>query len=100
MFLPIASSDHLQAQTRALSTPTSTATPSSTATATWGHPMSGITPPAGAVLVSQGGSVNGSYSNLTDALTALPNNALTQIIFIYPGTYNEQVPSINCNGPI
>ncbi|RLL95987.1 hypothetical protein CFD26_104766 [Aspergillus turcosus] len=82
------------------STPTSTATPSSTATATWGHPTSGITPPAGAVLVSQGGSLNGSYSNLMDALAALPNDASTHIIFMYPGTYNEQVPSINRNGAV
>ncbi|PKX90101.1 putative pectin methylesterase [Aspergillus novofumigatus IBT 16806] len=81
-------------------TPTSTATPSSTATATWGHPTSGTTPPAGAVSVSQGGSVNGSYSNLTAALAALPNDASTQVIFMYPGTYTEQVPSINRNGPV
>ncbi|KAJ8152164.1 hypothetical protein LV165_007139 [Aspergillus fumigatus] len=81
-------------------TPASTATPSATATATWGHPTSGTTPPAGAVIVSQGGSVNGSYSNLTDALAALPNDASTQIIFIYPGTYTEQVPSINRKGPV
>ncbi|KAH2549630.1 hypothetical protein KXW97_008733 [Aspergillus fumigatus] len=81
-------------------TPASTATPSATATATWGHPTSGTTPPAGAVIVSQGGSVNWSYSNLTDALAALPNDASTQIIFIYPGTYTEQVPSINRKGPV
>ncbi|GFF75105.1 hypothetical protein IFM47457_03814 [Aspergillus lentulus] len=81
-------------------TPTSTATPSATATATWGHPTSGTTPPAGAVIVSQGGSVNGSYTNLTAALAALPNDASTQIIFMYPGTYTEQVPSINRNGPV
>jgi pectin methylesterase-like acyl-CoA thioesterase len=81
-------------------TPTSTATLSSTATATWGHPTSGTTPPAGAVIVSQGGSVNSSYSNLTAALAALPNDASTQIIFMYPGTYTEQVPSINRNGPV
>ncbi|GFF27143.1 pectinesterase [Aspergillus udagawae] len=81
-------------------TPTSTATPSSTATATWGHPTSGTAPPAGAIVVSQGGTVNGSYSNLTAALAALPNDASTQVIFMYPGTYTEQVPSINRNGPV
>ncbi|RHZ67191.1 putative pectin methylesterase [Aspergillus thermomutatus] len=81
-------------------TPTTTATPSSTVTASWGHPTSGTTPPVGAVIVSQGGSVNDSYSNLTAALAALPNDSSTQIIFMYPGTYNEQVPSINRNGPV
>ncbi|KAK0662639.1 Pectinesterase A [Lasiodiplodia hormozganensis] len=80
------------------STTTTSAVPS--ATATWAHPSSGATPPAGAVLVSVGGSVNGSYSSLTDALAALPSDASTQIIFMYPGTYNEQPPAVNRPGPV
>ncbi|EKG18008.1 Pectinesterase catalytic [Macrophomina phaseolina MS6] len=85
----------------------STTTPSAsassttaTATATWAHPSSGATPPIGAVLVSVGGSVNGSYSNLTAALASLPSDSSTQVIFMYPGTYNEQPPAVNRPGPI
>ncbi|KAF3384380.1 Pectinesterase [Penicillium rolfsii] len=86
----------------ATSTPTgsSTSVPTSTATATWTHPSSGTVPPSGAVLVSVSGSVNGSYSNLTDALASLPDDTTTQVIFMYAGTYEEQVPSINRNGPV
>ncbi|KKY13618.1 putative pectinesterase family protein [Diplodia seriata] len=87
----------------AASTTTPSASASSTApsaTATWAHPSSGATPPAGAVLVSVGGSVNGSYSNLTSALAALPSDSSTQIIFMYPGTYNEQPPAVNRPGPV
>ncbi|OJD29429.1 pectinesterase family protein [Diplodia corticola] len=73
---------------------------SATAAATWAHPSSGATPPTGAVLVSVGGSVNGSYSNLTAALAALPSDSSTQIIFMYPGTYNEQPPAVDRPGPV
>ena len=77
-----------------------TATSTSTATAIWAHPSSGTIPPTGAILVSVSGSVNGSYSNLTDALASLPDDTSTQIIFMYAGTYEEQVPSINRDGPV
>ncbi|KAJ5888510.1 Pectinesterase catalytic [Penicillium taxi] len=79
----------------AVSTNTSTTT-----SATWAHPTSGTTPPSGAVLVSVSGSVEGSYSNITDALASLPDDTSTQIVFIYAGTYNEQVPSIDRDGPV
>ncbi|RAK77715.1 putative pectin methylesterase [Aspergillus fijiensis CBS 313.89] len=82
------------------STATSTNTSTSTATATWAHPTSGTVPPAGAVLVSPSGAVNGSYSNLTDALASLPDDSSTQIIFMYAGSYNEQVPSVDRDGPV
>ncbi|KAJ5730249.1 Pectinesterase catalytic [Penicillium malachiteum] len=81
------------------STATSTTSTAST-TATWTHPTSGTVPPAGAVLVSPSGSMNGSYSNLTDALASLPDDSSTQIIFLYAGTYDEQVPSIDRDGPV
>lgn len=76
------------------------ATAVSTASAVWAHPSSGITPPTGAVLVSVSASVNGSYGNLTDALASLPDDTTTQVIFMYAGTYEEQVPTINRNGPV
>ncbi|OJJ96679.1 hypothetical protein ASPACDRAFT_34479, partial [Aspergillus aculeatus ATCC 16872] len=82
------------------STATSTNTSTSTATATWAHPTSGTVPPAGAVLVSPSGAVNGSYSSLTDALASLPDDSSTQIIFMYAGSYNEQVPSVDRDGPV
>jgi pectin methylesterase-like acyl-CoA thioesterase len=68
--------------------------------ATWAHPTSGTEPPAGAVLVSVDGTVDGSYSSLTSALASLPSDSSTQIIFMYAGTYNEQVPAISRSGPV
>lgn len=89
------------------STPTTTAsatssstTASATASATWAHPTSGTVPPVGAVLVSVGGAQAGSFSNLTDALASLPDDSSTQIIFMYPGTYSEQVPTVDRAGPV
>ncbi|RKK08213.1 hypothetical protein BFJ68_g16901 [Fusarium oxysporum] len=64
------------------------------------HPSDGTTPPKDAVLVSVGGEKPGSYSSLTDALKSLPKDSTSQVIFIYPGTYEEQVPSINRPGPV
>jgi pectin methylesterase-like acyl-CoA thioesterase len=79
---------------------TATSLSTATATATWAHPSSGTTPPTGAVLVSPSGSISGSYSNLTDALASLPNDATTQVVFMYAGTYEEQVPTIDRDGPV
>ncbi|KAH8200193.1 hypothetical protein TruAng_005641 [Truncatella angustata] len=81
------------------SSPTASSSASATASATWAHPTSGTVPPAGAVLVSQNGTA-GSFSNLTAALASLPDDATTQIVFMYPGTYNEQVPSVDRDGPV
>ncbi|KAJ4267256.1 hypothetical protein NW762_003360 [Fusarium torreyae] len=64
------------------------------------HPSDGTKPPKGAVLVSVGGEKTDSYSSLTDALKSLPKDSTSQVIFIYPGTYEEQVPSINRPGPV
>jgi pectin methylesterase-like acyl-CoA thioesterase len=50
--------------------------------------------------VSVDGTVDGSYSTLTDALASLPDDSTTQIIFIYPGSYDEQVPSVDRSGPV
>ncbi|CAG7922363.1 unnamed protein product [Penicillium olsonii] len=86
--------------TATTSTTSTVATVASTASAAWAHPSSGTNAPAGAVLVSVSGSVNGSYGNLTDALASLPDDTTTQIIFMYAGTYEEQVPTINRNGPV
>ncbi|KAF5630517.1 pectinesterase [Fusarium sp. NRRL 52700] len=70
-------------------------------TDTWPvHPSDGTTPPKGAVIVSVGGEKSGSYSTLTDALNSLPKDSTPQTIFIYAGTYEEQVPAINRPGPV
>ncbi|KAJ5777156.1 Pectinesterase catalytic [Penicillium odoratum] len=86
--------------TTTTTTTTSVSTSTSTATASWTHPTSGTTPPTGAVLVSVSGVIDGSYSNLTDALASLPDDTTTQVIFMYAGTYDEQVPSIDRDGPV
>ncbi|KAF5680489.1 pectinesterase [Fusarium circinatum] len=64
------------------------------------HPSDGTTPPKDAVTVSVGGEKSGSYSTLTDALQSLPKDSTPQTIFIYAGTYEEQVPAINRPGPV
>ncbi|KAF5722042.1 pectinesterase [Fusarium mundagurra] len=70
-------------------------------TDTWPvHPSDGTTPPKGAVTVSPGGEKSDSYSTLTDALKSLPKDSTPQTIFIYAGTYEEQVPAINRPGPV
>lgn len=80
---------------------TASASASSTAiAAVWAHPTSGAVPPAGAVLVSIDGVQPGSFGNLTDALASLPDDDTTQIIFVYPGSYAEQAPSVNRDGPV
>lgn len=80
------------ATTTATGTATATtSTATSTVSASCVHPTSGTVPPAGAVIVSSGGSVNGSFSNITLALASMPTDGSCQILFIYPGTYSEQV---------
>ncbi|CAD0092854.1 unnamed protein product [Aureobasidium mustum] len=64
------------------------------------HPDSGSIPPQYAVVVSADGQHNASFTNLTAALASLPNDSTNQTIFIYAGSYNEQIPSINRPGAI
>ncbi|KAL5319612.1 hypothetical protein ACEPPN_012667 [Leptodophora sp. 'Broadleaf-Isolate-01'] len=79
------------------STPVPSATPSANSTVI--HPSSGTTPPAGAILVSVGGTIANSFSSLTAALASLPADTTSQTIFMYPGSYTEQV-SVNRKGPV
>ncbi|KAJ5768736.1 Pectinesterase catalytic [Penicillium odoratum] len=79
-------------------TGTSPASPSGLGTA--GHPESGTKPPTGAILVSVSAKIDKSYSSLTEALKSLPSDGSLQVIFIYEGTYHEQVPTIDRDGPI
>lgn len=80
-------------------TSTSPSSPTATANATSSHPTSGTVPPAGAVLVSVGGSIANSFANLTAALASIPADTSSQVIFMYPGSYTEQV-SVNRAGPV
>ncbi|KAJ3537514.1 hypothetical protein NM208_g6278 [Fusarium decemcellulare] len=82
------------------STSSSTTDPRETESSFPFHLTDGTTPPEGAVLVSVDGEKADSYSSLTDALASLPSDSTEQVIFIYPGTYTEQVPSINRPGAV
>ncbi|KEQ97991.1 carbohydrate esterase family 8 protein [Aureobasidium subglaciale EXF-2481] len=64
------------------------------------HPDSGTAPPQYAVVVSADGQHNASFTNLTAALASLPNDNTNQTIFLYAGTYTEQIPSINRPGAV
>ncbi|KAJ4310735.1 hypothetical protein N0V84_010814 [Fusarium piperis] len=82
------------------STSSSATTPSEGTSSFPFHLTDGTAPPKGAVLVSVNGEKEGSYSSVTDALASLPKDSTEQVIFIYPGTYTEQVPAINRPGPV
>ncbi|KAF7348127.1 Pectinesterase [Mycena sanguinolenta] len=56
-------------------------------------------PPPGAVLVKPGTTVTGEFTNLGDALNALPADDTTQVVFVYPGTYAGQV-NVSRPGPV
>ncbi|KAH6664821.1 pectin lyase fold/virulence factor [Halenospora varia] len=75
----------------ATSTNTTTSTPA-TANATSSRPVR-------AVLVSVNGSIANSFTNLTAALASLPSDTTSQTIFMYPGSYTEQV-SVGRSGPV
>lgn len=64
------------------------------------HPDTGTVPPAGAVIVSVDGSNNAAFTSLTSALASLPQDSTNQTVFLYPGSYNEQVPTVNRAGPV
>ncbi|KAJ4373116.1 hypothetical protein N0V83_003407 [Neocucurbitaria cava] len=84
----------------ASASPTSTTTGSVTTATINAHPDSGTVPPAFAVIVSVDGSHNASFTNLTAALASLPKDSTNQTIFLYPGSYNEQIPSVNRPGAV
>mgnify|MGYP004510964663 CR=1 FL=1 len=82
------------------STNTTTSKGSSSTSTINAHPDSGLVPSAGAVVVSLDGSHNAAFTNLTAALASLPKDTTNQTIFLYPGSYNEQVPTINRPGAV
>ncbi|TFK34809.1 pectin lyase fold/virulence factor [Crucibulum laeve] len=56
-------------------------------------------PPSGAVIVRAGTSTSGEFKTVASAVASLPNDSSSRVIFIYPGTYNEQV-YITRTGPL
>jgi pectin methylesterase-like acyl-CoA thioesterase len=82
------------------STNTSAPTGSSSTSTINAHPDSGTAPPAGAIIVSTDGSHDAVFTNISSALASLPKDSTNQTIFLYPGSYNEQVPSINRPGAV
>ncbi|KAL0578164.1 hypothetical protein V5O48_003830 [Marasmius crinis-equi] len=56
-------------------------------------------PPAGAIVVRGSGTQSGEFSTVQAAVNSLPNDSSSRTIFIFPGTYNEQV-SITRSGPL
>jgi pectinesterase len=57
-------------------------------------------PDRGALVVDASGATAGSYPNISVAVNALHNSTDAQKIFIFPGTYNEQVYVPPHAGPI
>ncbi|KAJ7228125.1 carbohydrate esterase family 8 protein [Mycena haematopus] len=56
-------------------------------------------PPRGAVIVKPGTNIAGEFSNLGDAVNALPADNTAQVVFVYPGTYVGQV-NVSRAGPV
>ncbi|RDB14828.1 Pectinesterase [Hypsizygus marmoreus] len=56
-------------------------------------------PPPGAIVVRAGTTTSGEYKTVASAVAALPNDSSSRSIFVYPGTYNEQV-YITRTGPL
>jgi len=63
------------------------------------YAASRTSPPAGAKVVRAGTANSGEFQTISDAVASLPNDGSSQVIFIYPGTYTEQV-FISRSGPL
>ncbi|KAI5124666.1 hypothetical protein M0805_004274 [Coniferiporia weirii] len=56
-------------------------------------------PPAGAIVVRADAATSGEFTSIASAISSLPDDSSSQSIFIYPGTYTEQV-LIDRSGPV
>ncbi|KAF8189316.1 pectinesterase [Pholiota molesta] len=61
--------------------------------------VSRTTPPSGALIVRAGTTTTGEFKTVSSAIASLPNDSSTRSIFIFPGTYSEQV-YITRTGPL
>jgi len=57
------------------------------------------TPPSGAITVRKGTTTAGEFATITAALNSLPNDSSSRSVFIFPGTYTEQI-DITRSGPL
>ncbi|KAF9269306.1 pectinesterase [Marasmius fiardii PR-910] len=57
----------------------------------WAQAASRTSPPSGAIVVRRGTTTSGEFSTIKAALASLPKDSSARSIFLYPGTYNEQV---------
>ena len=56
-------------------------------------------PPSGSIVVNPSTTTSGQYKTLSSAIASLPDDSSSRSIFLYPGTYNEQV-YIDRSGPV
>ncbi|KAK1233368.1 hypothetical protein PQX77_003477 [Marasmius sp. AFHP31] len=56
-------------------------------------------PPSGAIVVRPGTTTSGEFKTIQSAVNSLPNDSSSRFIFLYPGTYTEQV-YITRSGPL
>ncbi|PAV22414.1 carbohydrate esterase family 8 [Pyrrhoderma noxium] len=56
-------------------------------------------PPSGSIVVNPSTTTSGQYKTLSSAIASLPDDSSSRSIFLYPGTYNEQV-YIDQSGPV
>ncbi|KJA15885.1 carbohydrate esterase family 8 protein [Hypholoma sublateritium FD-334 SS-4] len=56
-------------------------------------------PPSGAVVVRPSNPASGEFTSVQAAVNSLPNDSSSRTIFIFPGTYSEQVV-ISRTGPL
>jgi len=63
------------------------------------YAASRTSPPAGAKVVRAGTTNSGEFQTVSAAVASLPSDSSSQAIFIYPGTYTEQV-YISRSGPL
>ena len=62
------------------------------------YAASRTTPPAGSVVVNPSATTS-QFSTLSSAVASLPNDSSNQTIFMFPGTYEEQV-LVDRPGPV
>ena len=56
-------------------------------------------PPSGSIVVNPSTTTSDQYKTLSSAIASLPDDSSSRSIFLYPGTYNEQV-YIDRSGPV
>ncbi|THH06924.1 hypothetical protein EW145_g3743 [Phellinidium pouzarii] len=55
------------------------------------HAASMTLPPSGAIVVRTGTRAPGEFTSIASAIASLPDDASSQSIFVFPGTYTERV---------